>query len=300
MCTRPSREKPGETGAALLAALAFLLLFSLLGGAYLRSAAVDTERLGLPLQEARLRQAALSGIDAAAGILHARSANPSEWPSQAGETFSFRLPVYQRTVSGSWEEANRSAISVTVHAKDLSGLLNVNYAPASALQAVLGLSGEEARRLRARLDEEGLQATPRLPGLNERFVPAADLLTAWYAPGENGPVPWFNVNTAAAAVLGALLRIPAESALQITAAQRFTGREDLEEALSAHGLQGSIGHLPAVRSMAFVPQAVRLEATAQLDTERKAPTARASAVVWLGGPAPRTVSISESEESTDE
>jgi hypothetical protein len=289
-----------QTGAALLAALAFLVLFSLLGGAYLRGASIDADRLALPLQQERLRQAAFSGIEAAAGILHGRPRNPREWPRLSGETFEFELPTYERDATGSWEPTGRNSINVTVRVTDLSGLLNINYAPASALQAVLALSGEEARQLRARLDEEGPLAHPDFLPLESRSEDAQKLLTAWYAPGEAGHVPWFNVNAAAAPVLGALLRIPAESAMQITAQGIFTGRDDLEEALRSYGLQGSIARLPAARAMAFVPQSVRIEASAQHESARNSQKAHLAAVVWLGGSAPRTVSIFESEESTDE
>lgn len=291
---RQTRTRSHERGAALIAALAFLVLFSLLGGAYLRSAVIEGEQIQLPLSTLEMRAAAWSGIEGAAGVLHARRDDAAAWDPQGPQTLDFELAGYQYGSGGPVRAEDAAAIKVRVHVEDLSGLLNVNYAPASALQAVLGISGEEARRLRARLDEQGLQAAALDAFEGRAAGDGAEFLTAWHAPGHPGGVAWFNVNSAPPEVLAAVLRLPPESARKLAGQRPFANRAELEEALGGLGF-GNPAVLPAAEAMAFVPQAVRLWAHARRPGE-KAPQTTSVAVVWIGGETFEYVSVSESED----
>ena len=239
-----------ERGTALIIAITLLFLFVMLGGAYLKFGFIEVDETNLELRDARARQLAEAGVQAAIGRVH-QALHDGDVVSALGSS-TLSLPMYVGD-----REAVRHALrpltndegtveivgTVETFVTDESGKVNLNHAPASVLQRVLEVDGTTARAITASL--------PRADGANDRrrwllnsdelvsrklLTPeqyrALDLsnVTTFTVVDHETPGAYFSVNTAPAEVLAAVLSIPVEQAQQVKAKGPYNTIEALAEA----------------------------------------------------------------------
>ncbi len=222
-------------GAALVSALAMLLIFTMLGTAYVRYMVLDNDTAKYQLREVRARHLAIGGINAAIGEIAARLDN-DEMPDGS---YEFRLPVYVRD-GDSMEDRPQE---VFVEISDESSRINVNHAPHKVFKA-LGLESATVRRLKQGLPPQGAQATDERRWLasvqelqlREGFLTAeeyhaldTDLLTVHTVADQTSPAGYMNLNTASPAVLSILFGIPIEESERLAGERPFISWKDVNE-----------------------------------------------------------------------
>jgi type II secretory pathway component PulK len=225
--TRRHRTNGSEAGVALIAALSMLILFALLGAAYVTYMSGEFDRTRYEVQTLHARQLAHAGIQAAIGELH-RALERGETPPAA---YAFRLPVYDQQREPEFHE-------VTVAVSDEAARINLNFAPREVLEAI-GLDRAQIRELkRAMPREDGSEAGARrwllsVADLRQRgYVNAAGytaldpaMLTV-YSSDPRNPAGYINLNSASPAVLAAVLNVSPEDAEAIAQKRPFTSWDD--------------------------------------------------------------------------
>lgn len=230
-----------DSGIALLTALGMLVVFSILGAAYVGFMALEKQEVDLDLGRVRARTAAEAGLRQAIGEVGATLA--------AGAVVSDRADVsvalYKATDDGGLSKDDSRSVELAVTMSDESSRINVNYAPTRVLAAILGVDPNKARAIRMQLpkidgDEaatvsvEGARWLASVDELHTRSLVTpdkvkSDLLTAY--TGETGTnAGWLNVNTALPEALAAVLDVPVEKAAEIKKAGPFTSVEQLAAA----------------------------------------------------------------------
>ena len=214
-----------DKGVALFAALAFLLIFSMLGTAYIRFMQISYRSTSGELQGVRAEHLSRGGTYAAIGEIQT-SLERGEIP---GKSYEIKLPVY-RTVEG--EEAEfPQTVSVTI--SDESGKVNLNLAPSAVLK-VLGipekvvaqihghpLRGE--RKVLTSVDE--LRTADYMSGQNYNELDKS--LFTVYTSASDGLVAPINLNSANSTVLAAIFAIDLEEAETLSQKRPFTSWEDV-------------------------------------------------------------------------
>ncbi len=245
---RPSAH--GQRGTALLFAIVLLAVFSALGMAYVRYMELELDKSNLELREKRARQLSTAGVEIAAASLQQFVLNPEKRPIGFDEPYHIELPTYRGVTTG--EEAivaeemgapRLAGVNVTI--VDESGKVNVNHAPASILQRVMGISGDAARTIAASVPRagsaEGASWLLELDELSSRgllkdteFDPAtaSDLLTTYSVLDNDSPAGFLNINVAEPAVFEAVLDLSPEQASQVKAKGPFLTAAALAQAIA--------------------------------------------------------------------
>lgn len=217
---------------ALVSALAMLLLFSLLGAAYVRSMRIEFDSANYATQETRARYLARGGINAAVGALETAV---KRGDSLDGQTYTYDLPLY---VSRQ-RERTAEPQKVTVRISDESGRLNINHASLDVMEAV-GIDRESAGKLTNGLPRADLPSTDdrqwlaSVDGLLTRgFVDGRsfaaldrEILTVYTVSDPFNPEGYLNINTAAPAVLAAVFNLTAAEAETLAATRPFSSWQD--------------------------------------------------------------------------
>ncbi len=235
--------KHPRRGAALIMALTMLALFTVLGTLYVSNMSTELSRADLALREARARQTAQAGIEAAVGELE-RALQSGQILPVLDRPITIELPTYKGTFDGKGiaiePMANRVA-SVEFTITDESAKANPNFLPASALQRILGVEGDTARKIASSLPREGADTGAWIHELDdllqrglltpEQFT-ALDttILTTSTVPDPAFPQESLNVNTVRPLVLAAILDVPLEQAAAIAEKRPFNGLDAISAA----------------------------------------------------------------------
>jgi type II secretory pathway component PulK len=224
---QPSPHHHPRRGAALLFALLSLGIFALLGTAYLANMSLATDNANLAVRQARAREIAAGGIRAA--IAHLEKAIQADQVRMVLNQSTFDFPTYEAKWDGeslALQKLEDRLARATVTITDESGKLNLNHAPAAALEVLLQIDGNSAREIIASrppnnpngqwllhpqdLVARGLLSPDEFARLD------TSLLTTYTVLDHANPTGWLNINAAPAEVMGAVLglsRTAAEHAL---------------------------------------------------------------------------------------
>lgn len=239
-----------ERGAALILALSMLAIFGFMGVAYVKYMSLNLVESDLDLRKARARQLAVAGIQIAASGLRQEVLNADDHQVPRGVPAVFDLSTYNSVSHGDQgivaEPMNvirvaRTSVTVT----DEGARVNLNHAPASALQKLLAVDGDTARNIAASVRGGG-------PGTEASWFLSTDelfsrgLLTkAQYdliipdsfstasVVDHSNPASHFNVNGAEPAALAAMLNLTVEQAQQVKAKGPFASKDALGQAVAA-------------------------------------------------------------------
>lgn len=220
-----------ESGVALIIAISFLLLFSLLGTAYVQYMVVERNSTDYEILQARARS--LAGGGAYAAVAEIRAALRSGQAPESAYTFS--LPVYRQKSYGI--EATAHEVRVTV--LDEAGRVNLNVAPRPVLEA-LGFSREAVRKLKSSLPRNADETDP-----NRRWLTSVcelvsrgiltqaefaqldrNLFTVFTGDGTQDAARYVNINSAPPTVLAAVFGLSPEKATDLAAQRPFQSWED--------------------------------------------------------------------------
>ncbi|MCX5772217.1 MAG: type II secretion system protein GspK [Candidatus Hydrogenedentes bacterium] len=275
--SRRARLRDANHGVALLTALAFLFLFSMLGAALVRSISIDLERTETELAGQRAAAFARGGVEAAIGEI-AAALVAGEAPSVLAGPVEIQYPVYRSDKSspaGIGPDASvrgRATFTVT----DESGKININHATPRVLKAVLGVDGNVARAIRGSLPLASATGSPAnrawftdLSELSTRgLVPAglkvdSKLVTVYSVVDHNNAEEFLNVNAAPAQVLAAVLDIPLQAAQALADRRPFRGLQELCEAAGKdpamfNGGPGAETAEPLGKDLAFQSRCFRI------------------------------------------
>lgn len=234
-------------GAALVFAIGILGIFSVLAMGYVRGASLTIDNADFVVRKARARAISAGGVNAAIGNLHKLVLN-----GRTGDglgTATYDLPTYNRVIEGDNPSLqmleNRKAEAV-VSVSDESGKVNLNHAPASVLQAVLGVEGATARNITSSLPPAGASgqwlACPedllsrQLLTQQQYAAVDASLITTYTVPDHAHAEKYLNLNQSSPKVWSALFGVPLEVAQQAYDKRPFT---------SLDGLLTALGKMPA-------------------------------------------------------
>lgn len=203
-------------GMALVAAIALLAVFALLGTAYVGYMWIEFEDVGIELHRTRARHLAAGGIFAAIGDL--QSALDSGRPPAA--SFEYALATYRTEQGGPAAYPQR----VTVDLSDESARIDLNSAPASLL-AALGFESDAIDRLRVMRSENRRLASVDALRVDEIVTAQQfDSLAANELTVYSGGV--LNLNTAGPRVLAAAFGISQNEAEALSAKRPFANWAD--------------------------------------------------------------------------
>lgn len=242
----------GREGMALVSALAMLLLFSLLGSAYVRSMRIEFDAANIATQETRARFLARGGINAAVGALETALQSGE---SLDGRTYTLALPLYPNRQGERVAEVQE----VTVHLSDESGRINVNHSSIQVLEAIgidraaaaairnglprADLPSSEERQWLASVDgllARGFLGGRAFAGLNR------EALTVYTVADPFSPAGYININTASPAVLAALFNISSAEAQTLADARPFTSWQDAVDKTGRDPTTYNVGRMQAV------------------------------------------------------
>lgn len=236
-----------ERGVALFAALAFLLIFSMLGTAYVRYMSTAFEESREVLQNIRADHLSRGGIYAAIGEIQS-SLEKGVAPSSK---YAVELPV-RRMVQGEEIEFPQT---VEIRVIDESGKVNLNSAPQNLLAELgipqatsfkfQGVPSKKNKRPLASVDE--LRTGDFMSGQNFNALDKS-LFTVYTGTSKQVMVP-VNINSASTAILAAIFSIDAEEAVALAEKRPFTSWSDVLQKVgrepSTFALKSSSGSMPA-------------------------------------------------------
>jgi len=244
MTMRRTYRDSNASGVALLAALGFLFLFAVLGVAYADYMMTVWSRTQVDAGVLQSRVLARSGAQAAVGRLQDALSKNAVRSVLDGGPGQIEIPVYKpdrNDPSGfSVRENQRATVKIAI--TDESGKINLNHATPRVLQAVLGVDGETARKIRSSTP------VPANPQQGAWFTSVDDLVTRGlmspeafarvdkqlvtvYSVADHAEAAAFlNVNAASPAVLAAILDVTPEAAQAIAAKRPFNSMADLAAA----------------------------------------------------------------------
>jgi type II secretory pathway component PulK len=278
-----------QSGAALLTALGLLLVFSLLGTAYLRYMTTESARTDLVLRNHRVAEGATGALNAAIGELTGLLAAGQAPPAQLEIT----LPFYLQTPEGLVADDTRQLQSVLTIA-DESQKVNLNHATRPLLELLLAVDRGTARAIAQSVPHPGAEngggrwfvqpnelVTRGLMTPEQYKKAPTDLLTVYTAESLAVPAGYLNINAAPAEVMAAVLGVPLEQARQVIQARPFASVEAL---VAAAGVEAGMLNLPP-EALALSSRCFRLRCQTQLtesgpaDTQQEVATAVVEAVV---------------------
>ena len=243
-------DRDGRRGTALIFAISMLALFSALGMFYVRYMNLEIDKANNELRMKRARQIAVAGVTSAAADIQQYLKNPTMRPVNFGITYHLNLPTYRSiTVGEEGAEADhlgapRLAESrITIY--DESAKVNINHAPASVLQNVLGLSGDVARSIAASVPRDGdssdkqwylelreLRARGLISAEDFDEATLAEALTTYTVVNHRQATGHINANKASSKVLAAYLGITEEQVAGVKAKGPFSSADALQRALA--------------------------------------------------------------------
>jgi len=245
----PGRVPPcGRRGAALLFAISMLALFSALGMIYVRYMELELADTSRELREKRARQLAMASLESAAADLRQHILAPAQRTLSLGVPYQIELPTYRSIYMGESgivveEMPSPRLAAATYTIFDESGKVNINHAPASVLQKVLGVPGETARQIAASVPRAGqgsggtwflhlddLAARGLAEGVD---MAAASQWVTPYSVVEHGKAQdYLNINAAELPVLAAVLDLSPEQVAQVKSKGPFSSAEALRAAVA--------------------------------------------------------------------
>jgi type II secretory pathway component PulK len=213
-----------NSGVALFASLALLLIFALLGTEYVRYMTINLDRTRFDVQKVRASHLSQGGVYATIGEM--------EVAFEKGETprtiYQFGLQVYrtERTDVGRERVAYPQVVTATV--RDESGRVNLNHAPEAVLVA-LGIPKSVISAMRADSARTPLVSVDDLRtrdymnsqdynGLN------TELFTVYTGSSRGASV---NLNSATPAVLAAIFNIELTEAKALAGKRPFNSWQDV-------------------------------------------------------------------------
>lgn len=235
-----------RAGAALVLAVVLLGLFTTLGMLYVRYMLIESDAVDFDWRQTQARNMAVAGVNAAIAELDC-----ARREGQTAMVLDHERSYVFTAYKGEWNgrelapaaQSDRETAAVVV-ITDENAKINLNHAPASVLQAILGVDGETARKISGSI--------PRRPGDAEvarRWLLSVDdllryeLLTAeQYANVARSLITvdtvvhhfaakgYININSAPAPVLAAILDIPIELAEQAAVRRPFNSLAELSAA----------------------------------------------------------------------
>lgn len=237
----PAMKWDSERGSALIFAMGLLIVFFALGIAYVNSSSLVLANADYDVRAIRARELAAAGVQAAVGDLRKGFLNGRVNEALGNVTYSF--PAYGAINEGDVPtlqalENRRSEAQVSL--SDESGKVNLNHAPASVLQAVLGVDGAAARAIAASLPPAGGGQWLVDPGdlvarkllTAEKFTQVNPALITTYTVVDHAKADGhLNVNKAAAEVWAALFNVPLDTAQKAYLKRPFSSLDGLLEAL---------------------------------------------------------------------
>ena len=242
------QQNKNNRGSALVLAIGLLALFSMLALGYIRSSSITLDGADYRVREIRAAEIATAGVNAGIGELQkvVREGRKSD----ALGTLNITLPTYGAIKDAGeavqLEPLDDRKAEAVVALSDESGRVNLNHAPASVLQAVLGVDGATARAITASLPSAGAPdgkwlATPE-DLLNRKLLTPEQfakvdrsLITTVTVTDHAKPEKYLNVNQASPKTLAALFGVPLEVAQQAYDKRPYT---------TLDGLLGALGKLP--------------------------------------------------------
>ena len=280
-----------EQGVALITALALLVLFSLMGGAYVGYMLRDRDGVAVALQKSYVRHAAEAGIYAAIGELQRQVDAGVNTPS----TIPYAFPLY-RIQDDTLAPRDDAKLTTTVTVDDENARINVNFAPRGMLERILNVDRATARRITSELPhagEAGNDAQRWFTTVDELVTRGyltreafeqldTDSITVYTGEDMNDPRQYINLNTAPANVVAAVLNIPEERARAIAQGPPLTTLADLA---SAAGQDASAFNTISVPNA--LPNALPSELMLQSRSFRLISEARLS----IDGASPKTARV---------
>lgn len=245
----PVRKPRGDRGAALIFALSMLVIFGAIGVAYVGYMNESLADSDFDLRKARARELAVSGIEiAAAGLREEVLSANNRVPRGAVTTFD--LPIYKditqgddgiKTVGMNMTRVARATVSVY----DEGARVNLNHAPVSALQKVLGVDGDTARTIAGSVPRGAQGPDARwfvsidellsrgLLTKSQYDLVVPESISTLSVVDHANPTGHFNVNGAAPSELAAMLNVTLDQAGQIQAKGPFASLEALGQAVAS-------------------------------------------------------------------
>lgn len=219
-----SQIRQSNSGIALFAALVMLVVFAMLGSAYVKYMTLDLENTRFEVQKLRSEHLGQSGVYAAIGEIEAaRSKN--ERPLT---TYEFGLPVY-RTEQQDDGTLGRTEFPqyVVANVRDESGRVNLNHAPGPILEA-LGIPASVIRERQASdfrffVSVDDLRARDFMNS-QEFDALDLDLLTVFSGDRRGADI---NLNSADPKVLEAIFNIDPQEAATLASKRPFTSWRDV-------------------------------------------------------------------------
>lgn len=220
-------------GMALVIAISMLALFATLGMMYVRRMNLEVAHADMILAEARARQAAAAGVHAAVAELE-RAMETRQVHQLLAKPKQYDFPVYSGaradgTPTRAPSARRRAYAKVSI--ADENAKVNLNHAPASVLQILLGVDGATARAIAGSLPRNG---APILASENETprqwLLEPADLLarglltreqfdavnpahlTTYTVADHAQPAAFLNINAAPPEVMAAVMDTSVEDA----------------------------------------------------------------------------------------
>jgi len=252
---------------ALFAAIGMLVIFAMLGTAYIGYMTIEFEETGFDLYEKRAQHLAAAGADAAMAEIQAAIAR-GDAP----------LPEYVITLSTYRQEATGQGAypqTVKVRVSDESARVNLNYAPAALLRA-LGFSENAAQAVvdyraagKRLASVDSLRADGLLDAKALQEIDAT-LLTVYTGTDPQQPHSYLNLNTAPQSVLAAVFAINADEAKALADKRPFASWAD---ALQKVGREPSTFNVSAPqyaardmpRDLALASRCFRVESTVDMN-----------------------------------
>ncbi len=244
------RVRHENAGVALITALSLLLLFLLLGTAYVRYMSLESDDAQLQLQSMRADEVALGGMRAGAAELQRLIDSGQTPPAELGP-YTFPVHVRDDEDAKGWSESADWRAEVSISVADECAKINLNHTPRAVLEALPGIDRAAARKIRSSLPrDDGAEYIQRQAGarrwltsvddlLNNELLDGQsfamlnkDLLTVYSVPDHANPGSYINVNSAPPAVLAAVLNIDLQTAKSVAARRPFL---TLDEVAAAAG-----------------------------------------------------------------
>ncbi len=257
----------------MLTALALLVVFSMLGTAYVRYMALENERAVRQMRTSQVRHAARAGLRVALAEIEA-ALNHDLRP--VPDAFELKLPVFtaDRKVDRGFRRNDRRRLVARVTIIEESTRFNLNHVSPVILEQVLRVPREKARAIKESLPDgkHGADGDPlarpraawlvTLDDLESRgFMTAAELdkvdkgmITFSTVADHQRPRAHFNVNTAPEKSISIALGVDRAVARKVVEVRPF---ENMRQLSAAAGKQPAEFNLPA-QAICFEPRSFRV------------------------------------------
>lgn len=226
-------------GVALIIAISLLGIFSLLGMYYVRSSEIDLKRVGLLLDELRVREYTNAGLNVVIAEIEKHWVNGTIDDLLNKGEFQIEIPYYTLIYKGegkrNLDTSDTNEVSVKAKIFDESGKANINLAPVSVIQKILKVDGDTARQLKSKLDKQS--GGKWLYVLDEIYTRGVSLngvnleeiyenLSTWNAGNPENPIPYLNINRATPEVLKAVFNLNDAEVEKVLSARPFRTLEE--------------------------------------------------------------------------